>query len=100
MKEGEMNLGLNASTGDMSDFTQVLLIPKGYRSGFGQPIPEDYEDPTRGGLLAAGIGLDPNIDRTYVTLPAGGVVRVFGDRTGGWVKPFHAASEIFVGSGP
>ncbi|MDH3676259.1 MAG: hypothetical protein OES12_12255, partial [Anaerolineae bacterium] len=94
------HLWTTTSTSDMSAYTQVLLIPKGYRSGFGQPIPENYEDPTGGGLLAAGIGIDTNIDRTYVSLPPSSVVRVFGDRAGGCVRPFSTASGIVVGSGP
>jgi hypothetical protein len=69
-------------------------------SGFGQPTSEDYDDPTGGGLLAAGIGIDTNIDRTYVSLPPSGVVRVFGDLAGGRVRPFSTASETFVGPGP
>ncbi len=78
----------------------MLLIPKGYISGFSQPIPEDYEDPTGGGLLAAGLAVDTNLDRTYVSLPASGVVRVFGDRAGGCVKPFELEGDIIVETGP
>jgi YVTN family beta-propeller protein len=93
------HLWTTTSTSDMSDFTQVLLIPKGYVSGFNQPIPDDYDDPSGGGLLGAGIAVNTVIDRTYISLPASNAVRVFGDREGGCVKPFNSDSDIFIVSG-
>jgi YVTN family beta-propeller protein len=94
------HLWTTTSTGDMSDFTQVLLIPKGYPSGFHQPLPDDYNDLSGGGLLGAGIGVDTELDRTYVSLPASNAVRVFGDRDEECVKPFNLESTILVLSGP
>jgi YVTN family beta-propeller protein len=94
------HLWTTTSTSDMSDFTQVLLIPKGYSSGFNQPIPDDYDDPSGGGLLGAGIAVNTVIDRTYVSLPASNAVRVFGDRDDGCVKLFNLDSDIIVVPGP
>jgi YVTN family beta-propeller protein len=94
------HLWTTTSTGDMSDATQVLLIPKGYVSGFNQPLPDDYADPNGGGLLGASIAVNPVIDRTYVGLPASAVVRVFGDRNGGCVKPFNVDRDIIVVPAP
>jgi YVTN family beta-propeller protein len=94
------HLWTTTSTTDMSDATQVLLIPKGYRSGFSRPVPDDYEDPTGGGLISAGIAVDTVIDRTYVSLPASAAVRVFGDRDGACVLPFLADDKSIVVSGP
>jgi hypothetical protein len=93
------HLWTTTSTGDMSDFTQILLIPKGYSSGFNLPVPDDYDDPSGGGLLGAGIAVNTLIDRTYVGLPASNAVRVFGDRDGGCVKPFKLDSDIIVTPG-
>jgi len=94
------HLWTTTSTGDLGNATQVLLIPKGYDSGFGQPVPDDYADPTGGGLLAAGIAVNTFLDRTYVTLPPSGLVRVFGDRDGACVKPFQVQGGITVEVGP
>jgi YVTN family beta-propeller protein len=90
------HLWTTTSTGDMSDFTQVLLIPKGYRSGFNQPTPDTYDDPSGGGLLSAGVAVNTVIDRAYVSLPASNAVRVFGDRNGACVLPFLTGDKIIV----
>ncbi|MCB0155948.1 MAG: hypothetical protein KDF65_14225 [Anaerolineae bacterium] len=94
------HLWTTTSTGDMSDATQVLLIPKGFAGGFSRPIPVAYDDPTGGGLLAAGIGVDTNLDRTYVSLPGSDLVRVFGDRNGGCPTSFKYEGEFIIERGP
>jgi hypothetical protein len=50
--------------------------------------------------LAAGIAVNTFLDRTYVTLPPSGLVRVFGDRDGACVKPFQVQGGITVEVGP
>lgn len=94
------HLWTTTSTTDMSDFTQVLLIPKGYVSGFNQPLPDDYDDPSGGGLIGAGVAVNTVIDRAYVSLPASNAVRVFGDRDGGCVRAFELERNTIVVSGP
>ena len=94
------HLWTTTSTGDMGSATQILLIPKGYRSGFSLPIPNNYADPTGGGLLAAGISINTQLDRTYISLPASGAVRVFGDRDGGCTQPFKPGHGLLITSEP
>lgn len=90
------HLWTTTSTSDMSHATQILLIPKGYSAGFSTPIPNDYADPTGGGLLSAGVAVNSQLNRVYVSLPAANAVRVFGDRDGGCLVPFRTGDDFSV----
>lgn len=60
--------------------TQILLIPKGYSSGFNKASFNNFDtDSTGQGFQHAGLAVNPLTNRVYVSLSSVGAVRVLAD---------------------
>jgi uncharacterized repeat protein (TIGR01451 family) len=91
------HLWTTTSTDDFSDYTQVLLIPKGYTGGFfDDPVPDPPSGQTiNDDLRSAGVAVNTAIDRVYVSLPYNNAVRVIADAEAKcFVVPFKQGQDI------